>query len=83
MFCLCGNISKTDGRAEIDFPLSAEGWCTGPCLLVGPLINLPAGDVNPVLLIGRIGEGAEFMLLVNFMGNVRFFKCRHDQGMAL
>ena len=78
-----GNISKTDGTAEIYFPLSAEGWCTGPYLLVGPPINLPAGDLNTVFLIGRVVEGPEFMLLRNFIGNVRFLRCRNDQGMAL
>jgi len=50
---------------------------------VGPVINLPAGDLNPVFLIGRVMEGAGFMLLMNFMGNVRFLRCRSDQGMAL
>lgn len=53
LFRLYGSISKTDGKAEIYILLSAEGWCTGPYLLVGPAINLPAGDLNPVSLIGR------------------------------
>lgn len=83
LFCLYGNISKTDGKAEIYFPLSAEGWCTGPYLLVGPVINLPVGDLNPVFLIGRVVEGTAFMFLMNFMSNVRFLRCKNDQGMAL
>lgn len=82
LFSLYGNISKTDGKAEIYFPLSAESWCTGPYLLVGPVINLPAGDLNPVFLIGRVVKGTGFMLLRSFMGNVRFLRRRNDQGMA-
>lgn len=80
---LYGNISKTDGKAEIYFPLSAEGWCTGPYLLLGPVINLPADDLNPVFLIGRVVRGTGFMLLSSFTGNVSFLRCRNDQGMAL
>lgn len=83
VFCLYGSISKTDGKAEIYILLSAEGWCTGPYLLVGTPINLPAGDLNPVALIGRAVRGTRFMLFMNFMSNVRFFRCRNDQGMAL
>lgn len=83
LFGLYGNTSKTDGKAEIYFPLSAEGWCTGPYLLVGPVINLPAGDLNPVFLIGGVVKGTGFMLLRDFMGNVRFLRCRNDQGRAL
>lgn len=83
MFCLYGSVSKPDGNAEIYYPSSAEGWCTGPYLLVGPVINLPAGDLNPVFLIGRVVEGTGFMLLMDFMSNIRFLRCRNDQGMAL
>lgn len=50
---------------------------------MGPVINLPAGDLNPVFLIGRVVEGTGFMLLMNFMSNIRFLRCRNDQGMAL